>query len=204
MMWGRMYANCSKGNNAGRAIQLVHRARMKSFINTILGRLTLSLLFGLTLAWAMSEIAFLILKDSSDHVPQRIELIIPAGTGGRVAAGEAPPSIPTDMTFVVGDTLVVKNEDVVSHQLGPVWVPPGAAASLALDQANRYSYACSFQPSRYLGLDVRSRVTTTTRLQALILSGPPMAALIAIYSIVLWPLARRAQAGQDAILPQKS
>lgn len=161
---------------------------MKSFVNTLRGRIAVSILIGLGLAWAMSETAFLILKDSSDHAPQQVELVIPSGTAGRVAAGEAPPSIPSDLTFVVGDTLVVKNEDTVSHQLGPVWVPPGAEARLVLDQADKFSYACTFQPGRYLGLDVRSRVTLTTRLQALILAGPPMAALIAIYSIALWPL----------------
>lgn len=176
---------------------------MKPILNTLFGRLTISLLLGLALAWVMSEIAFLILKDSSDHVPQRVELIIPAGTAERVAAGEAPPSIPSDMVFVVGDTLAVKNQDTVSHQLGPVWVPPGATASFTLDQANKFSYACTFQPSRYIGLDVRSRVTTTTRLQALILAGPPMAALIAIYSLALWPLSRRPRAAQDVILSQK-
>ena len=97
-----------------------------------------------------------------DRAPQRIELVIPAGTADQIASGQAVPSIPTDMVFVVGDTLVVKNEDTASHQLGPIWVPPGTSASLNLDTANRYSYACSFQPSRYLGLDVRSRVTCST------------------------------------------
>lgn len=165
---------------------------MKFSVNTIGWRIALSLLVGLLLAWGMSEAAFFILKDSSDHVPQQIELVIPAGTAERVARGEAPPSIPPDMVFVIGDTLAVKNEDSVSHQLGPVWVPPGASASLALDHAAKFSYACTFQPSRYLGLDVRPRVTWTTRLQAIAFAGPPMAALMVIYSFVLWPLKPKA------------
>ncbi|MBM4425062.1 MAG: hypothetical protein FJ030_17070 [Chloroflexi bacterium] len=177
---------------------------MKQFANTIWGRIVLAFVIGFTLTWAMSEVAFLILKDSSDHVPQRVELAIPAGAAERVAAGEAPPSIPADMVFVVGDTLVVKNEDSVSHQLGPVWVPPGATASLALDQANNYAYACTFLPSQYMGLDVRSRVTTKTRLQALLLAGPPMAALIAIYSFVIFPLRPSQAAGNTAAQLQKS
>ncbi len=161
---------------------------MKAFFNTWPGRLLFALSLGFGLTAVMSEITFLILKDSSDHVPQRVELIIPAGTSERVAKGESLPSIPADLTFVVGDTLVVKNEDSVSHQLGPVWAPPGATASLALDQADKFVYDCTFQPSRSMGLDVRSRVTLTTRIQALFLAGPPMAALIAIYSVALWPL----------------
>jgi hypothetical protein len=160
-------------------------------LHTIRGRVLLSLALGILLAWGMSEVAFAILKESSDHTPQRIELVIPDGTAAQIAQGKTPPSIPADMTFVIGDTLVVKNEDSVSHQLGPVWVPAGAVASLALDRSDKFSYVCSFQPSRTFGLDVRPRVTTQTRLQALILAGPPMGVLIAIYSFVLFPLHKK-------------
>jgi hypothetical protein len=152
------------------------------------GRVLLSLVVGLVLAWGLSEGAFWMLRDSSDHEPQNVELVIPAGTAERVAAGEAVPSLPPDMVFVVGDVLVVKNEDTTSHQLGPVWVPPGASASLVMRDASKYSYTCSFQPSRYLGLDVRSRVTMRTRLLAVLLAGPPMGVLIALYSFVLMPV----------------
>ena len=156
--------------------------------NPIARRLLLSMLIGVVLGWGMSEVAFALLRDSSDHVPQKVELVIPAGTAKRVAAGQADPALPPDMVFVVGDTLVVRNQDEVSHQLGPVWVPPGASASLALNSADKYSYTCSFEPSRYLGLDVRSRVTASTRLFAVILAGPPMGILIGLYSIVIWPV----------------
>ncbi|MBI3961297.1 MAG: hypothetical protein HY335_00990 [Deinococcus sp.] len=166
---------------------------MKFLPNTLGWRIILSLVAGLALAWAFSEGTFLLLKDTSDRVPQRIELVIPPGTAERVAAGEAVPSLPSDLVFVVGDVLAVKNEDLVSHQLGPVWVPPGTTASLTLDQPNKYAYACTFQPSRYLGLEVRPRVTAWTRLQALLLAGPPMAALLALYSLVLFPLAPRSK-----------
>jgi hypothetical protein len=105
----------------------------------ILKRIGLSLALGLALAWVIAEGSFVILRDKSDHTPQRIELVIPAGTADKVAAGQAVPSLPADMVFVVGDTLVVKNQDTTSHQLGPIWVPPGASASLNLDTANRYS-----------------------------------------------------------------
>lgn len=159
--------------------------------HTLWGRIAGGLLLGLLLAWLLSEASFLLLKDSSDHEPQEVLLVIPAGTAGRVALGQAPPSIPAEWSFVVGDTLVVQNDDAVDHQLGPVWVPPGTSARLTLDTADNYAYACSFQPTRSLGLNVRSRVTLKTRLQAILLSGPPMGALIALYSLVLWPLRPR-------------
>jgi hypothetical protein len=156
--------------------------------SAIVKRALASLAVGLLLAGGISEGAFRILQDKNDRAPQRVELVIPRGTAERVAAGQAVPSLPADMVFVVGDTLVVKNEDVTGHQLGPLWVPPGSSASLALDQPNSYSYACTFQPSRYLGLDVRSRLTLGTRLVAILTAGLPMGALIAIYSVVVFPL----------------
>jgi hypothetical protein len=163
-----------------------------SSFNTLGWRIALSLLAGLLLAWGLSEAAYYLLKDSSDRVPERVELVIPPGTAEGVARGEAPPSIPTNMVFVAGDTLVVKNEDSVSHQLGPVWVPPGTSASLLLDREESTLYACTFEPSRYLGLDVRPSVTLTTRLQAIGFAGPPMVVLIFIYSLVIWPLKPKA------------
>jgi hypothetical protein len=159
----------------------------------ILKRIGVSLALGLAIAWLIAEGSFVILKDKSDHPPQRIELVIPAGTADKVAAGKAVPSLPADMVFVVGDTLVVKNEDTTSHQLGPIWVPPGTSASLNLDTANRYSYECSFVPNRYIGLDVRSRVTLTTRIIAILFAGIPTGAMFAIYSFVAFPLKSNAR-----------
>ena len=155
--------------------------------NEILKRVLLSLLIGVVLAGITTEAAYQVLK-RENRAPERIELVIPAGTAERVAAGEAPPSIPSNMSFVVGDTLVVKNEDTASHQLGPIWVPAGTSASLNLDTANQYSYECSFEPNRYIGLDVRSRVTLTTRIIAILLAGIPTGAILAVYSFVTFPI----------------
>jgi hypothetical protein len=157
----------------------------------VVRRLLFSLVAGFGLAWAISEGSFLLLRDSSYHEPHRIELVVPPGTAARVAAGETPPAIPPDLSFVVGDVLAIKNEDSVMHQLGPMLVPPGTTATLEMRLASKFRYSCSWQPGRYLGLDVRPRVTAATRLQALLLAGPPMVALIALYSLVLVPLRPR-------------
>jgi len=50
------------------------------------------------------------------------------------------------------------------------------------------AYACTFQPGRYFGLNISPRVTLVTRLKAIAFAGPPLGALIALYSVVLWPL----------------
>ena len=56
------------------------------------------------------------------------------------------------MTFVEGDLLIVRNQDSVSHQLGPVWVPAQSSGVLEVVTANNYSYACSFQEDQVMGI----------------------------------------------------
>ncbi len=144
-------------------------------------------LTALLLGIAVSEGAFLLLKERN-RPPQEIVLTIPRGTAAEVAAGRSPLGIPETLSFVLGDTLVVRNEDVVDHQLGPLWIPPGATARLQLDQAQKYAFACTFQPTRYLGIDVEEPVTLWTRLGGLSFTVLPMMVLFITYSFVLWPL----------------
>lgn len=137
---------------------------------------------------AFNEGAYLIQKDKSDRPPKTIQLVIPAGTAARLAAGESVQSIPDKMVFVMGDVLEVKNQDSVAHQLGPVWVPAGATGRLVLNEPNKYTYTCSFSTSRFLGLDVRKPTTLGTRLTALIFATPPMTTFLFIYSLLVFPL----------------
>ena len=151
-------------------------------------RLLITFVVATTLVWIGSEVAFYFMRGSSDRLPEEIELVIPAGTADKVKLGEAVPVIPDEMTFVLGDTLVVKNQDVVDHQLGPLWIPPNTKASLVLDAAQRYAYACSFKTTRYLGLNVKQATTWQTRFVALGFSVPPTTMFFFVYSLVLWPI----------------
>ena len=153
-------------------------------VNTILKRILVSLLIGLLLGLAINEFTFYFLKETA-RPPQEIVLTIPAGTAEQVARGEQPPAIPENMVFVVGDTLIVQNEDTVDHKLGPLWIPANTSASLSLDQEESLAFECSFQPGKYFGLDVREALTTSTRLFGILYSGLPMAVLIALYSLAM-------------------
>jgi len=151
-------------------------------------RLLITFVIALGLVWVGSEVAFYFLRGDTDRVPTEIELVIPAGTAAKVEAGEPVPAIPDEMTFVLGDTLVVKNEDEVDHQLGPLWIPPKLKASLVLDAAQRYAYSCSFKTTRYLGLNVKQATTWQTRVVGLGFAVPPTTMFFFIYSLVLWPI----------------
>jgi len=142
------------------------------------------MLIGLLLGVAINEFTFYFLKESA-RPPQEIILTIPAGTAEQVARGEQPPSIPDNMIFVVGDVLTVKNDDEVDHKLGQLWIPANTSASLSLDQEENLAFECSFQPTKYFGLDVREPLTVGIRISGILFSGLPMGILIAVYSIIM-------------------
>ncbi|MDX1379087.1 MAG: hypothetical protein R3307_09575, partial [Anaerolineales bacterium] len=137
----------------------------------------------LVLGVAISEIPFLFLRETA-RPPQEVVLMIPNGTAEQVARGEQPPTIPENMIFVVGDVLIVKNEDTVDHKLGQLWIPAKSSAQLALEQEASLAFECTFQPGSYFGLDVHEPLTTATRIFGILYAGLPMAVLIALYSFI--------------------
>ncbi len=139
-------------------------------------------------SFVVSEVAFRLQPNNIDRAPQVVEILIPAGTAERVAAGEDVPSIPSEMVFVVGDVLLVRNEDSVPHELGPLLVPAGSSASLPMDQAENFAMNCSFQSSNYLGVDVKEPTTIQTRLTGLSFSVPPTTLMLFLYSLVAKPI----------------
>jgi hypothetical protein len=146
----------------------------------------LCILFGILLAGVGSELAFRLQGENISRSPQTIELFIPAGTAEKVAQGES--ILPASQTFVVGDTLLVHNQDSTMHNLGPLIIPAGSSASMKLDRAGNLDYTCSFQPTKYYGIDVQSALTLSTRIEASLIAGIPLGILLGVYSLVLIPL----------------
>jgi hypothetical protein len=154
--------------------------------NFVLKRSLLSIGLALLIGVLISEVPFLFLRETA-RMPREIVLTIPVGTADQVARGEQPPSIPQSMTFVVGDTLTVKNEDSVDHKLGPLWIPANSSAQLSLEQEESLAFECTFQPGNYFGLDVYEALTPATRIYGIFYVAVPMAILIALYSFVMPP-----------------
>ena len=147
-------------------------------------RIVYSMLAGLLLGVAISEVPFIFQRQTA-RAPKEITLVIPNGTAEQVARGEQPPTIPESMSFVVGDVLIVKNEDVTDHKLGPLWIPANSSAQLSLAEQESFAFECSFQPGKYLGLEVNEPLTTATRIYGMLYVGTPLGILIALYSLVL-------------------
>lgn len=156
-------------------------------------RLLISMVLGFLIAVFVNEFSFVFMKSEAGRGPQQIELVIPAGTAAKIALGKPEPTLPDKMVFVQGDTLVVINKDSVDHHLGELFIPANTSASLILSQAASLSYACSFEPTKYFGLDVREPVTVDTRIYGLIISGLPLGVIFYLYSILVWPLKPRSK-----------
>jgi hypothetical protein len=150
----------------------------------MLKRIVISMLIGIVVGVAISEFSFIFLRETA-RPPQEVVLTIPVGTAEKVARGEQPPSIPLDMIFVVGDTLVMVNEDNVDHKLGQLWIPANSSARLELNEEQNMAFECSFQAGNYFGLDVRQALTLGTRIYGSLYAGLPLGILIAVYSFVI-------------------
>jgi hypothetical protein len=157
------------------------------FRSALARRILFLSIIGIVIGILLAEIPFMVMPQMTTRPPQEVLLIIPAGTAQRVAQGQQPPSIPQNMTFVVGDTLVVKNEDSVQHQLGPLFIPAGTSASMKLDTEQKYSFQCSFVPTKVFGLDVGDPLTWSTRLWGIIITSVPLAIIIVLFSLLIWP-----------------
>jgi hypothetical protein len=152
----------------------------------VIRKILVSAVLGLLVGILVSEVPFLFLQETA-RPPKEITMTIPAGTSDQVARGEQPPSIPENMTFVVGDKFIVRNEDSVDHKLGPLWIPANSSAELSLDREESLAYECSFQPRKYFGLDVREPLTLGTRLYGILFVAFPMSIMIALYSFMIVP-----------------
>jgi hypothetical protein len=144
---------------------------------------TLSMVVGIILTLVMTELAYRFQMKSEDRDGKQLRLIIPLGTSDLLQAGGESPNIPRDMTFVVGDVLVVENQDGVDHQLGPLFIPKGTVAKLSFNRPENLAYACTFTPGKYLGLEVKPPLTIATRLTGVLSAGIPLGTLIALYLV---------------------
>lgn len=156
---------------------------------SLIKRIVIVSLISFMLVLIVSEFAYWLQtrKGDIDRSPKTIELVIPEGTAQRVEGGSAVPAIPDEMIFIVGDVLVVRNKDIVAHQLGPMIIPAGSSASMPLDNRDNLLLSCSFQSDRYMGFEIIEATTMWTRLSGLSFAVPATFVLLFIYSLVAFP-----------------
>ena len=83
-------------------------------------------------------------------------VVIPEGTAQRLAAGEDVALIPADLRFRLRDRLVVINDDVVGHRVGPFEVAPGGRLEKRFSEALTIEGFCSLHPGGRVRIEVAS------------------------------------------------
>lgn len=136
--------------------------------------LALCLSLGTVVGGALSLASWVLSGDIAARLPQTVEFVIPAGTATRIEAGEGAPAIPPDFTFLVGDTLVLRNEDSAAHAMGPYPVQAGSTLRIPLLQATTRSYLCTFHPQGAVDLVVKSRPDLMPLVWSTLLLGLPL------------------------------
>jgi hypothetical protein len=110
---------------------------------------------GLTLLLAM--VAVLTVGGGSKEPPaagSTYGVVIPAGTGKRIASGFHLYLIPEDLQLHVGDALVVVNQDSQVHEVGPFFVRPGETMRHTFTEPGRFVGACTFHPAGEVAIEV--------------------------------------------------
>ena len=83
-----------------------------------------------------------------------VTFVIPPGTAQQLANGEEVISFPNDLTFVVGDTIVIDNQDDAVHTFGPFTILPHTTLTKRFNTAKVYQNSCTFHQGRQMTLVV--------------------------------------------------
>lgn len=70
------------------------------------------------------------------------EIVVPRGTQERLVRGETVDVMPAVMEFAVGDSLRIRNDDVVDQEVGPYFVRAGEEFELTYGSAGTYEGVC--------------------------------------------------------------
>ena len=92
------------------------------------------------------------LIDRPEGVERRV--VIPEGTARRLAAGEDVALLPADLRFRLRDRLVVVNDDVADHHVGPFVVAPGQTLDKRFSEAATIQGFCSLRASGRISIEI--------------------------------------------------
>jgi|HigsolmetaAR202D_1030399.scaffolds.fasta_scaffold09654_4 hypothetical protein len=70
------------------------------------------------------------------------EIVVPYGTQERLSRGETVDVMPSRLEFQVGDTLRIRNDDIMVQTVGPYVVGAGEVFELRYGKPGRYEGMC--------------------------------------------------------------
>lgn len=86
--------------------------------------------------------------------PAERVIVIPLGTADRIAGGEDVDLVPADLRIRLRDYLVVINNDVANHQVGPLVVGPGEQLRTLFAEAATVQGFCSLHSTGQITIHV--------------------------------------------------
>ncbi len=92
--------------------------------------------------------------DRGGPAPDDVVVVIPAGTGARVDAGEQVDIVPRRILVPVGGALVLENQDDRVHTIGPYAVGPGRQFRMLFTRPGTYAGVCSIDPRNHIEIVV--------------------------------------------------
>jgi plastocyanin len=82
------------------------------------------------------------------------EYVIAPGTGERIRQGENIEVLPASITFQVGDTIRIRNDDTEGSVVGPFYVHAHSVMTQRFTSPGTYSGLCTVHPSGEIELVV--------------------------------------------------
>lgn len=120
---------------------------------------------------------------AEDRIAERVVVTIPAGTAARLASGDPTASealAPASVRLATGDTLLVRNEDAVTHSFGAWSIAPGAVLELAAEPSDSGAFGCSFTTGGSFAVTVVPPLTPASVMVPAGLVGLPLGMLVGV------------------------
>lgn len=137
-----------------------------------------SLALGFVLGGLLTTAAWTAFGAEQVGPPKDVSLVIPAGTAASIKAG-GPAKIPSQITLVEGDRLVISNQDVADHTIGGWQVAAGMVLTIVADVPAANIFTCTIHPSGSLGIIIQARPGLAEALFVTILVSVPIGLVLA-------------------------
>ena len=110
------------------------------------GRLALAVAATALVAGAVLVVV-LVAGRGEGPAPFEHRFVVPAGTAGRVDAGEVVEVLPARLELRSGDSVTIVNEDDVAQGTGFLMAPPHDSVTYEFNRPGTYTAACTLHPS---------------------------------------------------------
>lgn len=104
----------------------------------------------------LAAVGLIVANAMQNAASREYVIVIPEGTGARIAAGEDPGVIPEEIRLVLGqkDVLVIKNHDTVGHQISDFWVGAGETLRQEFHSPAIYQGSCTIHKNEQVHIIV--------------------------------------------------